>query len=84
MELQLHNERLARHCAGVLEALNKEKAAFHQLQEGQSILGKNFRKRIQDMESIFLKESRAEVSVGCPSVTRAFPDPGGTGLSQEL
>ncbi|XP_015266758.1 PREDICTED: coiled-coil domain-containing protein 180, partial [Gekko japonicus] len=60
VELQLHNDRLARHCAGVVEALNQEKTAFQKLQEGQNTLSKNFRKRIQDMEDIFLRESRAE------------------------
>ncbi|KAL8186634.1 UNVERIFIED_CONTAM: hypothetical protein K2H54_001821 [Gekko kuhli] len=60
VELQLHNDRLARHCAGVVEALNQEKAAFQKLQEGQNTLSKNFRKRIQDMEDVFLRESRAE------------------------
>ncbi|XP_060096944.1 coiled-coil domain-containing protein 180 [Heteronotia binoei] len=59
-ELRLHNDRLARHCAGVVEALNKEKAAFQKLQESQNTLSKNFRKRIQDMEDIFLRENRAD------------------------
>ncbi|XP_054853763.1 coiled-coil domain-containing protein 180 [Eublepharis macularius] len=59
-ELRFHKERLERHCAGVLEALNQEKAAFQKLKESQNQLSKNFRQRIQDMEIIFLTESCAE------------------------
>ncbi|XP_078238907.1 coiled-coil domain-containing protein 180 [Pogona vitticeps] len=59
-ELRFHSERLARHCAGVVEALNKERAAFFKLREDQNNVSRTFRHRIQDMENIFLTESRAE------------------------
>ncbi|KAH0615378.1 hypothetical protein JD844_004560 [Phrynosoma platyrhinos] len=59
-ELRLHSERLVRHCAGVVEALNKERSAFFKLREDQNHLSKTFRHRIQDMENIFLTESRAD------------------------
>ncbi|XP_061460267.1 coiled-coil domain-containing protein 180 [Rhineura floridana] len=59
-ELRLHNERLIRHCTGVVEALNSEKAAFFKLRVDQNHVSKTFRRRIQDMENIFLTESRAE------------------------
>lgn len=62
-ELHLHNERLARHCAGVVEALNKEKDSFRKLQESQNDTSKSFLHKIHDMEKIFLTESRAEKSV---------------------
>ncbi|XP_042336518.1 coiled-coil domain-containing protein 180 isoform X3 [Sceloporus undulatus] len=59
-ELRLHSERLVRHCAGVVEALNKERRAFFKLRENQNHISKTFRHRIQDMENIFLTESRAD------------------------
>uniref|UniRef100_K7G6P9 Coiled-coil domain containing 180 n=2 Tax=Pelodiscus sinensis TaxID=13735 RepID=K7G6P9_PELSI len=59
-ELLLHQERLERHCAGVVEALNKEKNAFLKLQEDQNDISKNFRKKIQDMETIFLSSTKAD------------------------
>ncbi|KAF7241106.1 hypothetical protein EYD10_12334 [Varanus komodoensis] len=65
-ELRLHNERLARHCAGLVEALNAEKAAFFKLRHDQNKVSKTFRHKIQDMENMFLVEGRAEKSVCCP------------------
>ncbi|XP_044295726.1 coiled-coil domain-containing protein 180 isoform X2 [Varanus komodoensis] len=59
-ELRLHNERLARHCAGLVEALNAEKAAFFKLRHDQNKVSKTFRHKIQDMENMFLVEGRAE------------------------
>ncbi|XP_067328095.1 coiled-coil domain-containing protein 180 isoform X2 [Anolis sagrei] len=59
-ELRLHSERLVRHCAGVVGALHKERGAFLRLREEQNQLSRTFRLRIQDMENIFLTESRAE------------------------
>ncbi|XP_067397987.1 coiled-coil domain-containing protein 180 [Emydura macquarii macquarii] len=59
-ELLLHQERLERHCAGVVEALNKEKNEFMKLREDQNDISKNFRRRIQDMEAIFLSSTKAE------------------------
>nr|XP_028571004.1 coiled-coil domain-containing protein 180 isoform X2 [Podarcis muralis] len=59
-ELRFHNDRLVRHCSGVVEALNKEKAAFSKLREDQNRVSKTFRRKIQDMENIFLMETRAE------------------------
>ncbi|XP_039363067.1 coiled-coil domain-containing protein 180 isoform X5 [Mauremys reevesii] len=59
-ELLLHQERLECHCAGVVEALNKEKNEFMKLREDQNDISKNFRRRIQDMEAIFLSSTKAE------------------------
>ncbi|XP_060126628.1 coiled-coil domain-containing protein 180 isoform X2 [Zootoca vivipara] len=59
-ELRFHNDRLLRHCSGVVEALNKEKAAFSRLREDQNRVSKTFRQKIQDMENIFLTETRAD------------------------
>uniref|UniRef100_A0A8C3TAE1 Coiled-coil domain containing 180 n=1 Tax=Chelydra serpentina TaxID=8475 RepID=A0A8C3TAE1_CHESE len=59
-ELLLHQERLDCHCAGVVEALNKEKNEFMKLREDQNDISKNFRRRIQDMEAIFLSSTKAE------------------------
>ncbi|XP_030391262.1 coiled-coil domain-containing protein 180 isoform X1 [Gopherus evgoodei] len=59
-ELLLHQERLECHCVGVVEALNKEKNEFMKLQEDQNDISKNFRRRIQDMEAIFLSSTKAE------------------------
>ncbi|XP_066466950.1 coiled-coil domain-containing protein 180 [Tiliqua scincoides] len=59
-ELRLHNERLVRHCAGVVQALNKEKESFLKLREDQNSVSRAFQQRIQDMENIFLVESRAD------------------------
>nr|XP_025042054.1 uncharacterized protein LOC102450026 isoform X3 [Pelodiscus sinensis] len=53
-------ERLERHCAAVVEALNKEKNAFLKIQEDQNDISKNFRKRIQDMETTFLSSTKAD------------------------
>ncbi|XP_062816760.1 coiled-coil domain-containing protein 180 isoform X1 [Anolis carolinensis] len=59
-ELRLHSERLVRHCAGVVEALHKERGAFLRLRDEQNQLSRTFRLRIQDMENVFLTESRAD------------------------
>uniref|UniRef100_A0A8C0GMV9 Coiled-coil domain containing 180 n=1 Tax=Chelonoidis abingdonii TaxID=106734 RepID=A0A8C0GMV9_CHEAB len=59
-ELLLHQERLECHCAGVVEALNKEKNEFMKLREDQNDISKNFHRRIQDMEAIFLSSTKAE------------------------
>ncbi|XP_053138361.1 coiled-coil domain-containing protein 180 [Hemicordylus capensis] len=59
-ELRLHSDRLTRHCAGMLQALNSERASFFTLRDDQNAISKNFRLRIQDMENVFLTESRAE------------------------
>ncbi|XP_053512070.1 coiled-coil domain-containing protein 180 isoform X2 [Artibeus jamaicensis] len=58
-ELLLHQERLASHCAGVMEALKKEKLMFSQFQEEQNTKSENFRRKIHDMEHIFLKATKS-------------------------
>ncbi|KAM7143838.1 coiled-coil domain-containing protein 180 isoform 2-T2 [Macrochelys suwanniensis] len=55
IEKDIHNVR-----AGVVEALNKEKNEFMKLREDQNDISKNFRRRIQDMEAIFLSSTKAE------------------------
>ncbi|XP_063172517.1 coiled-coil domain-containing protein 180 [Candoia aspera] len=59
-ELRLHRNRLIRHCAGLLEALKKERKAFVEIRENHSAISKSFRVRIQDMEKVFQMESRAD------------------------
>ncbi|EPQ10416.1 hypothetical protein D623_10019338 [Myotis brandtii] len=59
-ELLLHQERLDSHCAGVLEALKKEKLMFSQFQEEQNVKTKNFRSKISDMEHIFLNATKSQ------------------------
>ncbi|XP_059513402.1 coiled-coil domain-containing protein 180 [Myotis daubentonii] len=59
-ELLLHQERLDSHCAGVLEALKKEKLMFSQFQEEQNVKTKNFRSKINDMEHIFLNATKSQ------------------------
>ncbi|XP_074871431.1 coiled-coil domain-containing protein 180 [Carettochelys insculpta] len=59
-ELLLHQERLERHCTGVVEALDKEKNEFMKIREDQNDVSKNFRRRIQDMETILLGSAKAE------------------------
>ncbi|KAM9206500.1 coiled-coil domain-containing protein 180 [Dugong dugon] len=58
-ELLLHQERLDSHCAGVVEALKKERLMFCQFQEEQNTRSRNFRRKIYDMEHIFLNASRS-------------------------
>ncbi|XP_035197590.1 coiled-coil domain-containing protein 180 isoform X2 [Oxyura jamaicensis] len=53
-ELLLHEKRLECHCAGVVEALNKERAEFLKLCGQQNDTIKNLNSRIHDMESVFL------------------------------
>ncbi|KAM6431321.1 coiled-coil domain-containing protein 180 isoform 3-T5 [Liasis olivaceus] len=59
-ELKFHNERLMRHCSGLLEVLNKERGAFIKIREDHNAVSKSFRIRIQEMEKLFQAESRAE------------------------
>ncbi|XP_070614598.1 coiled-coil domain-containing protein 180 [Erythrolamprus reginae] len=59
-ELRIHSDRLKRHCAGLIEALNKERAAFIKIREDHNGISRSFRNRIQDMEKVFQMESRAE------------------------
>ncbi|XP_045696693.1 coiled-coil domain-containing protein 180 isoform X2 [Phyllostomus hastatus] len=58
-ELLLHQERLASHCAGVMEALKKEKLMFSQFQEEQNTKSENFRHKIYDMEHTFLNATKS-------------------------
>ncbi|XP_036034437.1 coiled-coil domain-containing protein 180 [Onychomys torridus] len=59
-ELLLHRERLDNHCAGVIETLKKERLMFCQFQEEQAVRSKNFRRKIYDMEHIFLNASKSQ------------------------
>ncbi|XP_047380081.1 coiled-coil domain-containing protein 180 isoform X1 [Sciurus carolinensis] len=59
-ELLLHQERLDRHCAGVIETLKKERLMFCQFQEEQNTRSKNFRRKIYDMEHIFLNATKSQ------------------------
>ncbi|NP_001414613.1 coiled-coil domain-containing protein 180 isoform X1 [Rattus norvegicus] len=59
-ELLLHQERLDSHCAGVIETLKKERLMFCQFQEEQAVRSKNFRRKIYDMEHIFLNATKSQ------------------------
>lgn len=59
-ELLLHQERLDNHCAGVVETLKKERQMFCQFQEEQVVRSKNFRRKIYDMEHIFLNATKSQ------------------------
>ncbi|XP_014441491.1 coiled-coil domain-containing protein 180 isoform X2 [Tupaia chinensis] len=59
-ELLLHQERLDSHCTGVMETLKKERLMFCKFQEEQSARSKNFRRKIYDMEHIFLNATRSQ------------------------
>ncbi|KAL7980935.1 hypothetical protein Chor_002089 [Crotalus horridus] len=60
VELRIHSDRLKRHCAGVIELLNKERSAFLKIREDHNAISRSFRNRILDMEKVFQMESRAE------------------------
>ncbi|XP_044776536.1 LOW QUALITY PROTEIN: coiled-coil domain-containing protein 180 [Neomonachus schauinslandi] len=66
-ELLLHQERLDSHCAGVTETLRKERLMFCQFQEEQNIKSKNFRRKIYDMEHIFLNATKSQRLVSLSS-----------------
>uniref|UniRef100_A0AC11D8Z6 Coiled-coil domain containing 180 n=1 Tax=Ovis aries TaxID=9940 RepID=A0AC11D8Z6_SHEEP len=59
-ELLLHQERLDSHCAGVMETLRKERMMFCQFQEEQNLKSKHFRRKISDMEHIFLNATKSQ------------------------
>nr|XP_034491854.1 coiled-coil domain-containing protein 180 [Marmota flaviventris] len=59
-ELLLHQERLDRHCAGVTETLKKERLMFCQFQEELNMRSQNFRRKIYDMEYIFLNATKSQ------------------------
>ncbi|XP_064379883.1 coiled-coil domain-containing protein 180 isoform X2 [Dromaius novaehollandiae] len=59
-ELLLHKERLECHCAGVREALSKEKNEFLRLRDQQNTISKDFCSRIRDMGSVFLGAAKTE------------------------
>ncbi|XP_054440931.1 LOW QUALITY PROTEIN: coiled-coil domain-containing protein 180 [Pteronotus mesoamericanus] len=59
-ELLLHQERVDSHCAGVVEALRKEKLMFSQFQEEQNMKSENFRRKIYDMEHVFLNATKSQ------------------------
>ena len=60
MELLLHKERLESHCAGVVEALKKERAEFLKFCDQQNNVSKNLHSRIRDMESVLLSAPMTE------------------------
>ncbi|KFW02964.1 hypothetical protein N326_05423, partial [Eurypyga helias] len=59
-ELLLHKEHLKSHCAGVVEALKKERDRFLKFCDQQNNLRKNLESRICDMESVFLRAPMTE------------------------
>ncbi|XP_059684922.1 coiled-coil domain-containing protein 180 [Gavia stellata] len=59
-ELLLHKERLECHCAGVVEALKKERAEFLKFCDQQSNMSKNLHSQIRDIESVFLSAPMTE------------------------
>ncbi|KAM6132723.1 LOW QUALITY PROTEIN: coiled-coil domain-containing protein 180-like [Pterocles gutturalis] len=61
-ELVLHKERLEHHCAGVQEALNKERAEFLKFRDHQNNIS-----RICDMESVLLNAPMTEKLVSFSS-----------------
>ncbi|XP_075026750.1 coiled-coil domain-containing protein 180 isoform X2 [Calonectris borealis] len=60
VELLLHKERLECHCAGVVEALKKERTEFLKFCDQQNNFSKNLHSRIRDMESVFLSAPMTE------------------------
>ncbi|XP_025905435.1 coiled-coil domain-containing protein 180 [Nothoprocta perdicaria] len=59
-ELSLHKERLECHCAGVVEALGKEKNEFFRLREQQNTISKDFCSRVRDMGSALVGAAKTE------------------------
>ncbi|XP_055973439.1 coiled-coil domain-containing protein 180 [Sorex fumeus] len=59
-ELLLHQERLDRHCAGVVEGLRKEQLMFYQFQEEQNIKSKTFHSKVDDMELLILNTTKSQ------------------------
>ncbi|XP_074779793.1 coiled-coil domain-containing protein 180 isoform X2 [Athene noctua] len=59
-ELVHHKECLEHHCAGVVEALEKEKAEFLKFCDQQDKLMKNLHSQIYEMESVYLNTARTE------------------------
>uniref|UniRef100_A0A8B9VAH0 Coiled-coil domain containing 180 n=1 Tax=Anas zonorhyncha TaxID=75864 RepID=A0A8B9VAH0_9AVES len=59
-ELLLHEKRLECHCAGVVEALNKERAEFLKFCDQQNDIIKNLNSQIHDIESVFLTAPMTE------------------------
>ncbi|KAM6136931.1 LOW QUALITY PROTEIN: coiled-coil domain-containing protein 180-like [Pterocles gutturalis] len=59
-ELVLHKERLECHCAGVQEALNKERAEFLKFRDHQNNIIKDLQSQICDMESVLLNAPMTE------------------------
>ncbi|KFW93675.1 hypothetical protein N336_08085, partial [Phalacrocorax carbo] len=51
-ELLLHKEHLECHCAGLVEALKKERDEFHKFCDQQNNVSKNLHSRINDIESV--------------------------------
>ncbi|XP_075375912.1 coiled-coil domain-containing protein 180 [Mycteria americana] len=60
VELLFHKECLECHCAGVMEALKKEKAEFLKFCDQQNNIIKNLHSRIHDMESVLLSAPMTE------------------------
>ncbi|XP_070375767.1 LOW QUALITY PROTEIN: coiled-coil domain-containing protein 180 [Equus asinus] len=59
-ELLLHQELLDSHCAGVVEALKKERLMFQQFQEEENVRSRNFHRKIYDVEQVFLNATQSQ------------------------
>lgn len=59
-ELLVHKEHLECHCAGVVKALEKERAKFLKFCDQQNNMRENLHSQIRDMEAAFLSASAAE------------------------
>ncbi|XP_075864969.1 coiled-coil domain-containing protein 180 [Microcebus murinus] len=66
-ELLLHQERLDSHCAGVVEMLKKKRLMFCQFHEEQNARSKTFRRKIHDMEHMFLNATKSQKLVALSS-----------------
>ncbi|XP_020837652.1 coiled-coil domain-containing protein 180 isoform X2 [Phascolarctos cinereus] len=56
-ELLFHQERLNRHCAGILDTLKKERILFYKFQEEQNTKNKNFWNWMTNIEQAFLNST---------------------------
>lgn len=58
-ELLAHKEHLECHCAGVVEALEKERAEFLKFCDQQNTIRENLHSQIRDVEAVFLSAAAA-------------------------
>ncbi|XP_027725470.1 coiled-coil domain-containing protein 180 [Vombatus ursinus] len=59
-ELLFHQERLDRHCAGILETLKKERILFYKFQEEQNTKNRNFQNWMTNIEEAFLNSTTSQ------------------------